>query len=353
MPEKIGIDVTNIVNMDSLSGEEIVTLSIVDGICSSGRADRFILFALASVRQQILARYRGVEIVGVKSGGSKFYKRILPRAIRRKKITVIHYPHCHKHIQMKLRARIIVTVHGLLSKDLSKREIKRTAKKIRQADTIVAVSGFVRDELQERMKLDRESILVIGNCLYDVRPGIDIVYKRKYLLAVNSDSPQKNLIALVKAFHAIRDRMEHDLVIIGRVDEQSKAYRYMKRHRLTRRIIITGHMNRDTLFGYYKNADLFICTSKYEGFGLTPLEAMASGTRVLTTLTPSLTGNLNVHPDGIITDPDDVRKIAAVIMEIIRKPADKDALQLRALRVKEQFHPMGMIREYFKAYGLD
>lgn len=352
MMPNIGIDMTILRDMESPTEEEVVTLSIVDGICRSQWKEQFVFFCSEPVKTQMLARYRDIHVVGVKTCGKHFYSRFLPRYHRKQPLKTVYYPHCHQHIRIKETFRVIITVHGLFSKDLSPWEFWRTVTKIRKAGTIVAVSDFVRQELSERIKLNNQSIRVIPSALYDLRPGIHIVFKKKYLLTVNRDIPKENLISVVKAFDGIKEKIEHDLVIIGKMNKKSRIYRYIQKNDLTKRIIITGQMNRDTLFGYYRSADLFVSASRYEGFGLTALEVMTMSTRVLTTMTPALRLHPDILPDGLIQVSTRHTDIGKQILEILSTSSDQKKLDRRAALVRGRFVQDRMVSDYCKRFGV-
>ena len=79
------------------------------------------------------------------------------------------------------------------------------------------------------------------------------------------------------------------LLIIG--DEISKyatLRRAVHRHKLHKHVRFFGFVPDQTLAALYRLADVFVFPSLYEGFGLPPLEAMASGTPVITSNVSSL-----------------------------------------------------------------
>ena len=79
------------------------------------------------------------------------------------------------------------------------------------------------------------------------------------------------------------------LLIIG--DEISKyatLRRAVHRHKLHKHVRFFGFVSDQTLAALYRLADVFVFPSLYEGFGLPPLEAMASGTPVITSNVSSL-----------------------------------------------------------------
>ena len=112
-----------------------------------------------------------------------------------------------------------------------------------------------------------------------------------FILYAGNIKPHKNLERLIEAFHIIRrGELEYvKLLIIG--DEISKyaaLRRTVHRYKLHKHVRFFGFVPDATLAILYRLARVFVFPSLYEGFGLPPLEAMASGTPVITSNVSSL-----------------------------------------------------------------
>jgi len=347
MSAKIGFDLTFIRDVNNVSGEEIVALYILKGLCESELKKQLVIFVDKKVEKQLRRLYKNLKIVITRKKGVAFYKKFLRRYIRKNKLSIMFYPHASYQMKNKLECKKIVVLHGVSSKDISKRKIKKTVKFLKSCESIVAVSDFVKNELlNKNRKFDKEKITVILNPLADLRVGVDIVYKKKYILCVGDNDSNKNLLSILKAFNEISGEIEHDLVIIGKLSEKEKAYKYIKKYGFAHRVIVTGHMNRDTLFGYYKNADLFVNASIYDGFGLTPIEALATGIRVVTTITPSIEAIKDIECEGYINKPKDYIDISEIILMALQTPKNEKYLQQRATKVKEFYNYKKVISKY-------
>jgi glycosyltransferase involved in cell wall biosynthesis len=138
-------------------------------------------------------------------------------------------------------------------------------------------------------------------------PPVDIsIYKfheyGDFWLSVNRLYPEKRIDLQINSF---RKMTEENLIIIGGYTKGDHAQDYARKicRDLPQNVTITGEVTEDEVVGYYARCKGLICTATDEDFGLTPLEAMASGKPVIAvneggfceTVTPE-TGML-IHPD--------------------------------------------------------
>jgi glycosyltransferase involved in cell wall biosynthesis len=149
--------------------------------------------------------------------------------------------------------------------------------------------------------------------------------------------PHKNLERLIEAFYLLRrEGADHvKLLIIG--DEISKyatLRRAVHRYKLHQHVRFFGFVPDRTLAVLYRLAAVFVFPSLYEGFGLPPLEAMASGTPVITSNVSSLPEV--VGDAAVLIDPYDPSAIQQAIRRVLTEPGLREELRARGLaRVKE------------------
>lgn len=208
----------------------------------------------------------------------------------------------HYNIPVFYKGKLLVTIHDVFHlampqfvKGIHKRlYAKFMFRMIKcKANKIICVSNFTASELEKFVNVDKNNIKVIYNGIdeewFNVKMGKS-VYHKPYLLYVGNVKPHKNLISLVKAFELIKDKIPHDLIIVGKkegfITGDSNIFKLTEK--LSDRVIFTGYIDDNLLKQYYKQADLLIFPSLYEGFGLPPLEALAIGTRVICSDIPVL-----------------------------------------------------------------
>ncbi|HKW99427.1 MAG TPA: glycosyltransferase family 1 protein [Bryobacteraceae bacterium] len=144
-----------------------------------------------------------------------------------------------------------------------------------------------------------------------------------FLLYAGNIRPQKNIPRLVEAFAVVRNELASHpvyadlrLIIIGDEIARNPAVRRAVIHsRVESCARFLGFVPFDTLRIFYECATAFVFPSLYEGFGLPPLEAMASGTPVITSNVSSLPEA--VGDAAVMVNPENVFEIARGIRDVL------------------------------------
>ena len=206
---------------------------------------------------------------------------------------------------------------------------------------IITVSEFSKTEIQRYLRVPAERISVIPNGVDHAlfRPPRDKSQPRRvrekyslpprYLLYVGNVKPHKNLITLVDAFASLPEALtDRHLVIVGQREgfitgDTELAQALQNDPPLARRVHFTGFVQQADLPVLYRLAELFVFPSKYEGFGLPPLEAMACGCPVVVSDRASLPEICGTAAD--YADPDNPDDLAARILAALqRSSAERD-----------------------------
>lgn len=162
---------------------------------------------------------------------------------------------------------------------------------------------------------------------------------RPFVLFVGTLEPRKNIDILVQAFGSIiRNRaFDGDLVLAGGRGWGMEAIdAAIAQSPVRDRIRAIGYVNQKDLPYWYNSADLVVYPSSFEGFGIPVLEAMASGTPVITSnrsSLPEVIGNA-----GITTDPRDAVQLAVAMFNVLTSAQRRDAMRRRGLEQSGRFH---------------
>ncbi|HFC12735.1 MAG TPA: glycosyltransferase family 1 protein [Anaerolineae bacterium] len=170
----------------------------------------------------------------------------------------------------------------------------------RRAAQIITVSDHAKRELMHYLNLPESKFTVVHEAAGEqFRPIQDpqqiAALNHKYnlpahfILSVGTQEPRKNLPRLIEAYaqHIAQDRhlKRYKLLIVGGNGwGQATLDAQIERLGLTKQVIRLGFVPDADLPALYTRASLFVYPSLHEGFGLPPLEAMACGTPVLTSL---------------------------------------------------------------------
>ena len=189
-----------------------------------------------------------------------------------------------------------------------------------QAAAILCVSEFTASEAQKLLGISQQRLTVAYPCIEESwnRSAVDGQPLRSspYLLVVGNVKKHKNLMTVVAAFNRIRDRIGHDLVIVGRregfLNSDSEIGEMLRGS--DDRIAFTGHIPDAMLLRYYRGADALLFPSLYEGFGYPLVEAMTLGCPIVCSNAASLP---EVAGDAaLFFNPASVEEIASVLLTI-------------------------------------
>ena len=249
-----------------------------------------------------------------------------------------HYP-----TPIGYRGKLVATVHdlfhlampdlvgGLHKKLYAKWMLNRLTHK---ADAIITVSEFSKAEFVKYIGPDVEKVHAIPlgvNESWFIPSDLPNLHPRPYLLFIGNVKPNKNLSNLVLAYQKVLLNIPHDLVIVGKKDgfQSSDQAVYEIAKAYPDRIHFTGFVPDALLKSYMDHASAFIFPSIYEGFGLPPLEAMASGIPTIVSQTASLP---EVCGDATLyCDPFSIHDIAQKIEQLICDPLLQNELRIKGL----------------------
>lgn len=167
----------------------------------------------------------------------------------------------------------------------------------------------------------------------------------RFALYLGSNKPHKNLIRLIEAWRLVMDAEPSPadgdsrlptLVIAGHQDARyPQAHARARALGMEHRVRFIGNTNDAQAAALYSACDLFVYPSLYEGFGMTPLEAMACGAPVACSHTSSLPEVIGEA--GLTFDPTQPHAIAAACLRILSDDALRARLRRAGLARAAQF----------------
>ncbi|HEY4938884.1 MAG TPA: glycosyltransferase [Actinomycetota bacterium] len=174
----------------------------------------------------------------------------------------------------------------------------------------------------------------------------------RYVLTVTYPHYAKNLETLLKAYGALpaADRTELPLVICCYLSDDTRrlVMALAEEAGIADDIVLTGVVSDAELCGLYNRATVVVHPSRYEGFGLPIVEAMACGAPVVTTTSSSMPEAAG--DAGILVDPDDVAGFTAAIARLDRDPALRAELGERGFEQVKRFSPRQLADATLRSY---
>lgn len=233
----------------------------------------------------------------------------------------------------------------------------------RMAERIVTVSEYSRGEIVGELGIPASKVTVIpcgvGAEFHTQAPTAELLeavrvvgVQLPYVLYVGNLKPHKNVATLLCAFAAlsVSRKIPHSLLIVGD-DPRGKRplAELVERLGIRNRVIFVPHVSQSLLPRLYAAADLLVMPSSVEGFGLPVIEAMASGTPVITSTAGSLP---EVAGDAaLFFDPGSPEELSAQLLKIATSPELRADLRARGLAQAERFSWSESARRHCAVYS--
>jgi len=270
---------------------------------------------------------------------------------------------------VSLECKKVITFHDLSfehhpqlfshRKILWQKFLMNTKQEAKKADKIVADSFSTKEDLVNIYKIDPAKIKVVylgvskdfkpikedNSQLKRVRKKYNL--PKPFILYFGTIEPRKNLILLIKAFEALKEKTswkgfeggvfsDLKLVIAGVKGWLYKdIFKEVENSKYKKDIIFTGFIEDKDKPYLYNLANLFVYPSFFEGFGFPPLEAMACGV-------PTIVSNVSSLPEvvgngAVMIDPYNVDELAFAIRKVLEDKDLRENLIKKGLKQAKKF----------------
>ncbi len=341
-----------------LAGDEVTPRVSRGEVAPPPNARRDEAAAVHSSRnEEALTSLTNLKLARVQVGplGRHWWSIGLPRYIRRRGIDLFHGT--NYDVPLRKRCATVLTVHDLslfthpeTHRPASVRRARRRLPlMLRTANVIITPSASVRRDVIERFGVSTDEIFAVPEAARTVFTPQDneetepirrrLGIKDRFILAVGTLEPRKNLRALVQAFEIINSSSPgHDLQLVvagGKGWLTEPIFAEVERSAVKDRILFAGYLNDEELRSVYSSCLLFVYPSLDEGFGLPVLEAMQCGAPVIASRIPSLS---EVAGDAaLFVDPHSVEDISAGIVKLVNDDEARKRLSHAGLKRAAEF----------------
>ncbi|RME45048.1 MAG: glycosyltransferase family 1 protein [Chloroflexi bacterium] len=289
-----------------------------------------------------------------------FEQVVFPRAAAARKAEIALVPYFASPLQPTTPT--VVTVHDLIpivlpayrGSALVRAYTRLVAAGARRADAVIADSEHSKRDIVTHLRIDPQQVFVIPLAVgpeFRPAPAESVAQVRRqyslpprYVLYLGGFDQRKNVGTLLRAFAELRTGAlrgsDLRLVVAGRLPARDTSFapdpqRLASELGIEDAVIFPGWIEEDDKPALYTGAELFVFPSRYEGFGLPVLEAMACGTPVVTSNTSSLPEI--VGDAGLTLDPNDASTLAEGMWQVLRDPDRRQAMREAGLRQAGRF----------------
>ena len=292
-------------------------------------------------------------------GKVRFEQQQFPKACQTAGADLAHVPYWGGPLRSPIP--LVITVHDLTTMLVPEYSRSFNARlynglvsaSARGADHIITDSLASKKDIIEHLHIADEKITPIYLAASpDFRPDdnslVDMAVLKKYdlpdfyVLYLGGYEIHKNVTTLLLAYSYVGQALGEDypLVLAGKkptaVSDVYPDYEdYIQQLRIEEYVHWLGYVDEEDKPVLYRNAETFVMPSKYEGFGLGVVEAMASGTPVVTTDRTSLPEVIG--DAGFTVDADDARQMAGAIISTIIQDNLRAEMRQDGLAQAKQF----------------
>ncbi len=255
---------------------------------------------------------------------------------------------------------VIGTIEGNISAFLKKEERPTTLLEklllwylLRRPSLLVVPSKGVKDDLEKNFGISKKKVILIYN-------GIDTNSVRA-MAAEKADTAcrfggriiatacrlnaQKDFVTLLAAFKEVRTKIVSRLIIIGDGELRQEIVDLARHMEIESDVVITGFQNNP--FTFIKDADVFVLSSFFEGFGNVIIEAMALGVPVVTTDCPSGPGEIIQHGvNGFLVPVKNHLDMAGAILTLLRDEEMRKEIGAKGRARAEDFSLDTMVESF-------
>ncbi|MGC9349129.1 MAG: glycosyltransferase family 4 protein [Anaerolineae bacterium] len=270
---------------------------------------------------------------------------VMPGWLRRLQVDLLHAPAFVG--PLLTRRRQVITVHDLsfLRYPEYFRRGNRTYLRMmtrlacRRATAVIAVSDFTAGEVVRLLGVPEDRVFRVYNGVdprFRPLPEAEVARFRReeglpdrFVLAMGTLEPRKNLIRLIRAFARLKDPGLHLVLAGGCGWFYGDIFAEVEHFGLVDRVHFPGYVSAESQPFWYNAARASAYVSMYEGFGLPVVEALACGTPTLTSSTTSLP---EVGGDSVLTvPPDDEAAMADALHTLVSDEGVRGQLRQQGL----------------------
>ena len=379
---KIGIDIRTLMDK-SYSGISVYTSNLLQEILYLDHENEYILFynSFSDISSRLPDfKQANVKIVRTRYP-NKIFNYLLQKTLHYPKIDkllggvdVFFSPHINFTVLSKDTKRIL-TIHDLsflrykeffsCRKNIWHRAIN-LKRLVKESNIVVAISENTKRDVRDLLSFSSSRIETIYSGFSSNYRKIDgndqnllgvrekYTLPEKYILYLGTIEPRKNVQGIIQAYNIFRDNNQElgdiKLVLAGGLGWKHKSIiEEYEKSKYGKDIRFLGYIKESDKVYLYNLALVFLFPSFYEGFGFPPLEAMACGLPVITSISSSLPEV--VGDSALLVDPYKTNEIAKCLETILTNDSLRDSLITRGYQRASNFSWTKTAKRYLELFS--
>lgn len=167
----------------------------------------------------------------------------------------------------------------------------------------------------------------------------------KIVLAVGRLTHQKGFDLLVQAWAKVaKERPDWKLIILGEGEDRQLLTELINKHQLSSKVNLVGTVNNTE--DYYKKSDIFCLSSKYEGFGMVLIEALAFGLPIVSFDCDTGPAEILEDTGSILVPPNNVELLADALIKLMDNEEERKAISFKSKEKSKEYQPEAIIRQW-------
>lgn len=253
---------------------------------------------------------------------------------------------------------IVTTLHGTDITLVGSHPFYKTAVtfSINKSDAVTSVSQSLKEDTQ-RLFNTKKDITVIPNFIdldkhkptnKNCQRNLLAMPDERVIAHISNFRSVKRIPDVIHIFHAIQKEIPSKLMMIGEGPEREKAEQLCVELNIENKVVFLGNSNEvNKILGF---SDLFLLPSQTESFGLSALEAMASGVPVVSSNSGGLP-EVNINGvSGFLSPVGDIKSMSQNAIHILKNPNDLETFKKGAKSTASKFDIHQIVPSYEKVY---
>lgn len=214
----------------------------------------------------------------------------------------------------------------------------------RYCDSVVTLTERDKDYWLQGTKHKSQVIAIANPCPFPVQ-DYEKKADTKIVLAIGRLTYQKGFDLLLESWLEVSSLMPNwQLKIVGEGEDRAKLADFINEYQLTKSVELVG--NSDNIAYYYKQAEIFCLSSRFEGFGMVLIEALAFGLPIVSFDCEVGPAEILESTGSVLVSQNNIRKLSSSLVDLMTDKKRRKIMSLRSKKKAEVYQPNHIIKQW-------